>query len=209
MKTLRFKYLASLILPVIVTGGSAQAQNSKADPEPLTVLGLYIGQSESESFRALGATEFKRADAGKRRSAGLTDADRRTESFETEQGDRLRVKLAGLNTGARAGRVVGIDYEPARADDGLALEARLKTKFGGPAVTYDLQGESRLYVWERPAPAQTKDFGPLLTVSLTTGDAPSLTMSQFSRPAKAASAAAPASRAASRRVRSVFTGPVD
>ena len=191
-------------------GSTAGAQPSQP---ALTVLGLYVGQPESEISTLLKASEFTPVTDKTRNRKSASEGIKAVHRFETPEGDRIRLNIAERKNSFGSGRIVGLRYEPARKDDGVALEARLISEFGAPQAVYTLEGDERLYAWERPAPEQSRDFGPLMSISLQTGDAPSLTINQFSRsgfavPASASRRAAGTGKAAVNRSNSL-AGPVD
>lgn len=188
------------------------------DDNGLQILGLHIGQADAGISDILFENGFtpKLQTQNTRRKAG---SDRfPDQQFETPRGDRLSLKLGAPEDKTGPARIVSIHYAPMGRDAGLALEKRLRGQFGAPAARYAMENESHLYVWERPAPVQSREFGPLMSVSLKTGETPKLSMSQFSRPAAFATSsaeaapkrAAPAKRARSTsRAPSLRSGPVN
>lgn len=139
------------------------------------------------------------------------------QQFETPGGDKLDVQIGTPDNNTGPGQIVSIHYAPASEDDGLALEKRLRTQFGAPLARYSLENETQLFVWERPAPVQSREFGPLMNISLRTGKSPKLSINQFNRPAGAGGvtpaaprkAARAKARPAARQALIVQSGPVN
>lgn len=208
------RYIFGPLTGVLLLFGAAGPQAyASQDDGPLRVLGLSVGQSAADIAPALSETPFKPAEREARKEK-TRSASLKQSRFVTDAGDALVFDIASRNGGFTQGRIIGLNYAPVRADDGIALEKKLRAKFGKPLVGYALGNDSHLYVWEQPAPEQSRDFGALLTVSLETGETPVLKISQFSRPAAlSGTVAAPVRRAAGRKpagaAKEGFAGPVD
>ena len=209
----------NIILPTITSvllwGALMPVSALAKDDGPLTVMGLSVGQNAVDIAGALSKTDFKAADARPRKGR-RESAKRQQLRYETEAGDKISFEIAARQGAFTEGHIIGLNYTSSIADDAIVLERKLRTKFGKPLASFKLTGESHLYVWEQPAPKQSRDFGPLLSVSLKTGDAPALKISQFSRPDIATVAAskqgrrvATAKRAAPVPITGLGLSPVD
>ncbi len=189
------------------------AAQSSAPENAFSIMGLYIGQSVADSSAVLSETDFKPLNETRRRSGKAAIVPAPARRFDTDRGDRLTLKIGELENSFGSGRLIAIDYAPVGPDESLRLESRLKTQMGAPLAAYNLGDEDRLYVWERPAPEQSRDFGSLMTISLKTGDAPVLSVNQFSRSESFAASAGSALRAARAPRKSAGfsspSGPVD
>ena len=173
-------FLRPAIASVLLWGAVTPAAISSEDEAPLTVLGLSIGQSAADILPALSKTDFKPAQKNARKGRS-SSAKLKQFGYETATGDKVVFEIAARQGGFDAGLIIGLNYAPARPDEAIALERKLRAKLGKPLANFSLAGDSRLYVWERPAPQQSRDFGPLMSVSLETGDSPALKINQFSR----------------------------
>jgi hypothetical protein len=91
----------------------------------------------------------------------------------------LTLEYAGK---AEKARIISIGYNFGEdIDAGARLKSNLTKRYGSPLARYPLSNDAEMLIWERIAPKQSRDFGPLMTISLTTGESGHIRLSQFTR----------------------------
>lgn len=160
--------------------------------EPLQVLGIHIGMERAAAEQTLRSraeedASFERDEAQERRRQDISAQNNIAAPLRYALRDEGALTLE-FTPSIQDPKVQSIDYQMSNDPDLAArIERQIMTQFGAPASVYRLAGEQSLKVWEIVAPEQSKDFGPLISIALTTYDAdqsPSarLVLSQFNRP---------------------------
>ncbi|MEE9346733.1 MAG: hypothetical protein V3U82_00965 [Robiginitomaculum sp.] len=173
--------LTSAALLVLPSGAHATDAQDVRGSAPLTVLGLSLGMDAGAIAPLMEAAKMAPHKSVRRTQVSntLTPSQYMQIGQDPASASHLKIDYAGPKAAAR---IIAIDYAFGEdIDAGARLKANLTQRYGKALARYRLSDRSEMLVWERVAPKQSRDFGPLMTIALTTGENGRLNLSQFVR----------------------------